>query len=94
MVGAAAIEPKVKGFIRETLSAHVVEGYGQTETFGGITGTFFSNYHVDDGAVGTPLPCGAIKLVDVKDMNYLAKNNQGEICYRGHNMLKVSEVKV
>ena len=89
VTGAAPIESKVKAFIRETLSAYVVEGYGQTENFGGISGTFFSNYHVDDGTVGTVFPCGTIKLVDVDDTNYLAKNNQGEICYRGHNLMKV-----
>ena len=69
---------------------YLVEGYAQTETFGGMAGTFFANYHVDDGTVGTVLPCGAIKLIDVKEKNYLAKNNQGEICYRGKNLMKVS----
>ena len=64
------------------------KGYGQTENYGGISGTFFANYHVDDGTVGTVLPCGAIKLVDVKDTVYLAKNNQGEICYKGNNLMK------
>ena len=101
VVGAAPIEPKVKAFIRETFSTYVVEvkfqlsisvqkfqGYGQTENPGGISGTFFANYHVDDGTVGTVLPCGAVKLVDVKDTVYLAKNNQGEICYKGHNLMK------
>ena len=73
---------------------YLVEGYGQTETFGGISGAFFSNYHTDDGTVGTVLPCGAIKLVDVKEKNYLAANNQGEICYRGHNLMLVSKVLI
>lgn len=48
----------------------------------------FANYCEEDGAVGTVIPCGAVKLVDVDDMNYKAKNNQGEICYKGANMMK------
>ena len=73
--------------MRESLSVFMVEGYGQTENNGGISGTFFSNYCVDDGSVGTVLPCGAIKLVDVEGTDYLAKNNQGEIFYKGTNMM-------
>ena len=48
----------------------------------------FANYCEEDGAVGTIIPCGAVKLVDVDEMNYKAKNNQGEICYKGANMMK------
>lgn len=31
------------------------------------------------GHVGPPLPCNAIKLVDVAEMNYLAVNGEGEV---------------
>lgn len=31
------------------------------------------------GHVGPPLPCNAIKLVDVAEMNYLAANGEGEV---------------
>ena len=81
------LEPKIKAFVRESLSVYMVEGYGQTENNGGISGTFFSNYCIDDGSVGTVLPCGAIKLVDVEGTDYLAENNQGEIFYKGSNMM-------
>lgn len=29
--------------------------------------------------MGPPLPCNAIKLVDVAEMNYLAVNGEGEV---------------
>lgn len=31
------------------------------------------------GHVGPPLPCNAVKLVDVAEMNYLAANGEGEV---------------
>ena len=34
---------------------------------------------VSSGHVGPPLPCNAVKLVDVAEMNYLAANGEGEV---------------
>jgi len=36
--------------------------------------------------VGPPIPCCAIKLVDVPEMNYYAVSGQGEICIKGTNV--------
>ena len=38
--------------------------------------------------VGPPIPCCAIKLVDVPDMNYFAASGRGEICIKGTNVFK------
>lgn len=36
--------------------------------------------------VGPPIPCCAIKLIDVPEMNYYATSGQGEICIKGTNV--------
>ena len=36
-------------------------------------------YSSTEGHVGPPIPCNIVKLVDVEEMEYLAKNNQGEV---------------
>ena len=40
------------------------------------------------GHVGVPVPCVEIKLVDVPEMDYYAKQNKGEVCVRGHSVFK------
>lgn len=43
---------------------------------------------VSGGNVGVPMPCAEIKLVDVPELNYWAKNDQGEVCVRGPSMMR------
>ena len=35
-----------------------------------------------------PAPCNAIKLVDVPELNYFAKDGAGEVCIKGTNVFK------
>jgi long-chain acyl-CoA synthetase len=35
-----------------------------------------------------PSPCNAIKLVDVPELNYWARDGAGEICIKGPNVFK------
>ena len=61
------------------LFVKVFEGYGQTECTAGATLSLPGDFSV--GHVGAPLPCNFIKLVDVPEMDYYAKNNEGEVRY-------------
>ena len=38
------------------------------------------------GSVGSPILCNYIKLVDVPEKNYFAKEGKGEICAKGPNI--------
>ena len=38
------------------------------------------------GQVGCPLACNIIKVVDVPEMSYFARDNQGEVCIKGPNV--------
>ncbi|XP_068706539.1 long-chain-fatty-acid--CoA ligase 1-like [Montipora foliosa] len=82
----APLRDDVMIFLRCALGCQVLEGYGQTET------TVASSLQlVGDqtyGHVGPPMPCNKIKLVDVPDMDYYAKDGKGEVCFFGPNVFQ------
>lgn len=63
-----------------------MEGYGQTECCAPITLSIQGD-HVP-GHVGPPVGCCCVKLTDVPEMEYWAKNNQGEVCVKGTNVFQ------
>ncbi|XP_061175282.1 long-chain-fatty-acid--CoA ligase 1-like isoform X2 [Saccostrea echinata] len=82
--GSAPLSPKVLHFLRCVVGCPVVEGYGQTECHAVCTVTLVGD--PDTGNVGPPLPCCQIKLADVEEMNYFAKDDKGEVCVKGPNV--------
>ena len=84
VVGSAPLAGTVLTFIRAVLGCVVVEGYGQTECSGccslSVQGDAVPEH------VGPPLPCSAIKLVDIPEMEYFSCYGQGEVCIRGTNI--------
>lgn len=81
---SAPLEPKVLNFARCAFGCVVVEGYGQTESTAGIAFNIPGEYI--SGHCGPPLPCNVVKLVDVPEMDYYAKDNKGEIVCKGPNV--------
>ncbi|KAG7388802.1 hypothetical protein PHYPSEUDO_011821 [Phytophthora pseudosyringae] len=97
--GSAPLAPDVLDFCRIALLATIVEGYGQTETCGGVTATPFED--LSTGFVGTPNSAAEIRLESVPDMGYLVTDRthgegsaavpcmgRGEICVRGPLLFK------
>uniref|UniRef100_A0A8C9WBA5 Arachidonate--CoA ligase n=1 Tax=Scleropages formosus TaxID=113540 RepID=A0A8C9WBA5_SCLFO len=86
LTASAPISPTVLSFLRATLGCLIFEGYGQTECTAGCTFSMPGDWTA--GHVGAPLPCAVVKLADIPDMNYYAKNGQGEICISGHSVFR------
>ncbi|KAF7665661.1 hypothetical protein LDENG_00135990 [Lucifuga dentata] len=86
LTASAPISPTVLSFLRATMGCLIFEGYGQTECTAGCTFSVPGDWTA--GHVGAPLPCAMVKLVDIPEMNYFAKNGEGEICIRGPSVFK------
>ncbi|RUS34133.1 hypothetical protein BC938DRAFT_482299 [Jimgerdemannia flammicorona] len=81
---------KTTEFFRIVLGSQVIQGYGLVEASAAVTATLFNDYS-STGAVGAPLPCNEIKLIDLPELGYRAEdvpNPRGEILVRGHNVFK------
>lgn len=81
VTGAAPISVEVLNVVRCVMGVPIFECYGQTETTGGFTATLCGDF--EGGNVGSITPCAEVKLIDVPDKNYFAKDGKGEICCRG-----------
>lgn len=81
ITGAAAIDPTVlRGF--HDLGFEVAQGYGLTETAPLVAGTpVGEEKYKKAGSVGTVIPEGEVKLVDVNEEGI------GEIVYKGPNVM-------
>jgi long-chain acyl-CoA synthetase len=86
ITGSAPLAENVMNFIRCALGCVVVEGYGQTECVAASTITLEGDS--TPGHVGVPSPCNIIKLVDVPELGYFARDNAGEVCIKGSNVFK------
>ncbi|XP_044486841.1 long chain acyl-CoA synthetase 4-like [Mangifera indica] len=85
--GAAPLSAHIEAFLRVVACAHVLQGYGLTET---CAGTFVSlpNEISMLGTVGPPVPNVDICLESVPEMGYdaLSSTPRGEVCVRGKTL--------
>ncbi|CAD5178226.1 unnamed protein product [Musa acuminata subsp. malaccensis] len=85
--GAAPLATHVETFLRVVSCAHVIQGYGLTET---CAGTFVSvpNEFSMLGTVGPPVPNVDVRLESVPEMGYdaLSTTPRGEVCIRGSTL--------
>ncbi|KAF0919545.1 hypothetical protein E2562_029771 [Oryza meyeriana var. granulata] len=85
--GAAPLATHVEEYLRVVTCAHVLQGYGLTET---CAGSFVSlpNQMCMIGTVGPPVPNIDVRLESVPEMDYdaLATRPRGEICIKGETL--------
>lgn len=84
--GSAPLSAEVFDFTRCVLGCLVFEGYGQTECTACVTLTSPGDPNL--GHVGGPVCCNYIKLIDVPEMEYFAKDGIGEVCVKGNNVMR------
>ncbi|KAL9263382.1 Long chain acyl-CoA synthetase 4-like protein [Drosera capensis] len=87
IAGAAPLSTHVETFLRVVACAHILQGFGLTET---CAASFLSipNELQMISTVGPPIPIVDVCLESVPEMNYdaLASTPQGEICIRGKSL--------
>uniref|UniRef100_A0A0K0F7J9 Long-chain-fatty-acid--CoA ligase n=1 Tax=Strongyloides venezuelensis TaxID=75913 RepID=A0A0K0F7J9_STRVS len=86
LTGSAPISAEVLETCRVALGAIILEGYGQTECTALCTMTLPGDYV--GGHTGSPAVCNIIKLGDVPELNYFAKDRCGEVLIKGPNVTK------
>jgi long-chain acyl-CoA synthetase len=82
---SAPLSPDVARFARAVFSCSFTEGYGQTEC---TTATWQTLDNLRSGEAGIPTPVNHIKLVDVPEKEYFARDRVGEICIRSKAVFK------
>ena len=82
---SAPLSTQVCGFSRAAFSCFFVEAYGQTECILGCSQTIND---IESGETGVPTPLNHVKLVDVPEKGYFARDGVGEICIRSKAVFK------
>lgn len=83
--GGSAISTETQKFITNLLAPMLV-GYGLTETVANTT--VVDPNHFEMEVAGMLTGAVTVKLIDVADAGYYAKNNQGEVLIKGASVLK------
>lgn len=83
--GGSPISIDAQEFISNLICPMLI-GYGLTETVANTTVLQPNRFEL--GVAGDLTGAVTVKLVDVEDLGYLAKNNQGEIWIKGASVLK------
>ncbi len=84
--GGSALPVQVLKDFETRFKVPIIEGYGMSEGSPVVTFNHL-NQERKPGSVGTPVWGVEVKLVDDQD-NEVPKGERGELCYRGHNVMK------
>jgi long-chain acyl-CoA synthetase len=85
--GGSAMPVQVMGAFDEKYGVNILEGYGLSET------SPIASFNVLDrpkkaGSIGIPIKGVEFRLVDADDNAITENNERGEICIKGHNVMK------
>ncbi|CAO3624079.1 unnamed protein product [Cunninghamella blakesleeana] len=78
-------------FLRAVLGVQVLKVFNSAETSSTMTASMFYDYNANCQAVGAPLPCNELKLMDYPDKQLYcddSPNPRGEIWIRGNNVFQ------
>lgn len=84
ITGSAPMSGQTNDFLKVCLMTPVTQGYGLTETVGGMNCSIPGQSK--SGTCGGPLPGVHVKLRDLPDMDYLSSDKpypRGEVCVKG-----------
>lgn len=86
--GGAPLPAEVKARFEAATGAHLIEGYGLSESSGVVSANPFEGPGVQ-GSIGQPIPDTDVKLVDKEDPSKPAPDGEpGEIVVRGPQIMK------
>lgn len=80
--GGAPLSDYIANFIRCAFGCSLIDIYGQSENAGIAIACTLSHEYRTTRAIGPPSYRSEIKLIDVPELDYFAKKNQGEIIVR------------
>jgi len=90
---AAPIDSDMMVYLKIFLSAYFLQGYGQTESAGALSISYYDDIY--PGSSGPPIPCSIAKVVDVPEMEYFSTDEtngkstpRGELCIKGTHLTK------
>lgn len=89
ITGSAPMSAQTNDFLKVCLQCPVTQGYGLTETVGGMNCSIPANSI--SGTCGGPMPGVQVKLRDLPDMGYLSTDKpfpRGEVCVKGDIVFK------
>jgi long-chain acyl-CoA synthetase len=82
---AASMAAEIVRQWKEQTGLTIYEGYGLTESASAVTYNHYYRHVI--GSVGTTVPGVEVEIRD-KDGNRVKQGQEGEICIRGHNIMK------
>ncbi|GAA5842143.1 hypothetical protein JCM11251_006538 [Rhodosporidiobolus azoricus] len=84
--GGAGLSSSTHTFLSQTLTPHVIQGYGGTETT--AISLLAPPWLTRPGIIGVPTPSVEVQLRTYEEAGYRVEEGKGEICLRGPTIMK------